>query len=112
MHAALSTLLEFGTRRIENHILTLTQILTDQFEQSSVFELVSPTEAHERAGIVTAGLRSGADPTTAFRALSECGITVALREGKFRLSPHFYNSPEEMTIAVSAMHHAVAASLQ
>ena len=112
MHAAVSTLLEFGTDAIENHILALTQILIDQFAQSDMYTLLSPTERRERGGIVTVKLRSGADPTTALHSLSDGGITIALREGKFRLSPHFYNSPEEMTTVFSAMQRAIKHSLQ
>jgi cysteine desulfurase/selenocysteine lyase len=112
MHAAVSTLLEFSTEAIENHILALTQILIDNFAQNGMYSLLSPTERRERGGIVTIKLRSGADPTTAMHALLDGGITIALREGKFRLSPHFYNSPEEMTTVVSAMQRAAEPSLQ
>jgi selenocysteine lyase/cysteine desulfurase len=112
MHAAVSTLLEFGTEAIEHQILALTQILIDQFAKTDMYALLSPTERHERGGIVTVKLRSCSVPATAMQALSDSGITIALREGKFRLSPHFYNSPEEMTTVVSAMQRVITSSLQ
>ena len=103
MHASLATLLEFGIDAIESHILALTQILVDGFQQIDTIELYTPGSPHERAGIVTITLPAKVDQKAVFKMMLERNITAALRESKMRFSPHFYNSPEEMTTGVEVM---------
>jgi selenocysteine lyase/cysteine desulfurase len=100
MHAALATLLEFGIGKIENHILALTEILTDELQAIDGVELLSPVSEKERAGIVTIKLPPTVDANAVFQALSSRNITISLRDGKLRYSPHFYNSPEEIMATV------------
>jgi selenocysteine lyase/cysteine desulfurase len=102
MHAALSMLLEYGTDDIEGHILSLTQQLIDGLNCIEGIRLFTPTESHERAGIVTVEFAENVDEKNVFASLAEQNITVALREKKLRFSPHFYNSPEEMAIVLEA----------
>jgi len=107
MHAALRTLLEFGLAEIENHILTLTQILTDELQNLDGVELLSPIATKERAGIVTIQLPAKIDVDAVFQRISAQNITISLRDGKLRYSPHFYNSPEEILLAVEATREAL-----
>jgi selenocysteine lyase/cysteine desulfurase len=102
MHAALATLLEFGLDKIERHILALTQILTDKLQKIDGVELFSPASLHERAGIVTIKLPPQVDCNTVLQKISARNVTISLRDGKLRYSPHFYNSPEEVLTAVEA----------
>ena len=102
MHAALRTLLEFRIMNIKNHILTLTQILTDELQTIDNVELLSPISAKERAGIVTIQLPPKIDVNAVFQHISAQNITISLRDGKLRYSPHFYNSPEEIMLAIEA----------
>jgi len=37
------------------------------------------------------------------QALTESGVTAAVRGGKLRFSPHFYNTHEEIARAVDAL---------
>ncbi len=37
------------------------------------------------------------------QALTDAGVTAAVRGGKLRFSPHFYNTREEMDRAVAAL---------
>jgi selenocysteine lyase/cysteine desulfurase len=101
-YAALTMLLEFGIELIEGHILALTQTLIDEFQNIEGVRIVSPTSLQERAGIVTIQPPEGIDPSAAFESLSSRRITVSLREGQLRYSPHFYNSVEEMKTAAEA----------
>jgi selenocysteine lyase/cysteine desulfurase len=110
LHAALHTLLEFGLAEIENHILTLTQILTDELQNLDSVELLSPFSAKERAGIVTIQLPAKIDVNAVFQQISAQNITISLRDGKLRYSPHFYNSPEEIMLAVAATREALQKS--
>lgn len=107
MHAALRMLLEFGLTEIENHILALTQILTDELQNLAGIELLSPLSASERAGIVTIQLPAKIDVNAVFQHISAQNITISLRDGKLRYSPHFYNSPEEIMFAVEATREAL-----
>jgi cysteine desulfurase / selenocysteine lyase len=101
LHAALSTLLEVGPSIIESHILGLTQTLMDELASDEGIKLFSPTSLNERAGIVTIEPPKNVDPTAAFQELTRREVFISLRNGKFRYSPHFYNSREEILSAAS-----------
>jgi selenocysteine lyase/cysteine desulfurase len=102
LHAALSTLLEVGPELIESHILGLTQVLMDQLRDAEGSSLFSPSLLAERAGIVTIEPPKGVDPTTAFEELTRREIFFSLRNNKFRYSPHFYNTRDEILSAASS----------
>jgi cysteine desulfurase / selenocysteine lyase len=102
MHAALGTILEFGQEAIESHLLALTQILIDGFRKIDGVELYTPTQAGERAGIVTIKPPAKVEPKQVFKGLLQMNITAALREGMLRCSPHFYCSADEMNSVVEA----------
>jgi cysteine desulfurase / selenocysteine lyase len=101
LHAALSTLLEVGPSVIESHIMSLTQTLMDEFLNATDVKLFSPVELSERAGIVTIELPTSVDPTLAFQELTRREVFISLRNGKFRYSPHFYNTREEILSAAT-----------
>lgn len=107
VHAALRTLLEFGAANIENHILALTQILTDAFQALDGVKLLSPASAKKRAGIVTIQLPAKLDVNAVFQQITSQNITISLRDGKLRYSPHFYNSPEEIRLTIEATREAL-----
>ena len=113
MHAALSTLLENGIGEIEKHILALTQLLTDQLQSVDGVKLISPVSPERRAGIVTMELPRNVDAQSVFQSISKRRAQIALREGKLRISPHFYNTPDEMNRIVAilkeALHEVTAA---
>jgi selenocysteine lyase/cysteine desulfurase len=48
------------------------------------------------------------DTKGVFERLLEREITISLREGKLRFSPHFYNTPSEIENAISALAEAIA----
>jgi selenocysteine lyase/cysteine desulfurase len=64
-------------------------------------KLFSPVELSERAGIVTIELPTSVDPTLAFQELTRREVFISLRNGKFRYSPHFYNTREEILSAAT-----------
>lgn len=101
MHAALSTLLEVGPEVIESHILGLTQNIIDEFRDAGGARLYSPISLSERAGIVTIEPPKEVDPTAAFEKLTQRNVFISLRNGKFRYSPHFYNTIDEVQSAVA-----------
>ena len=105
MHAALRTIIEFGTDAIEAQILSLTQTLVEGFAAAGL-ELYTPVMPAERAGIVTIRLPAGTDSQAVFKRLLDQNITLAVREGMLRYSPHFYCAAEEMATVVTATREA------
>jgi cysteine desulfurase/selenocysteine lyase len=75
----------------------LTRILMDGLRIIPGITLITPSDDESRAGIVSIQLPARADGDAVFNRMQHDGVTVAVREGKLRYSPHFYNTPEEMT---------------
>jgi selenocysteine lyase/cysteine desulfurase len=107
LDAAIATLLEFDPSRIERHIRSLTQLLISGLQTLNNVRVISPTAEDERAGIVTLQLDQRIDARGVFKRLLERNITIALRDGKLRYAPHFYNSVTEIAIAVGATREAM-----
>jgi selenocysteine lyase/cysteine desulfurase len=87
-----TTLHEVGIENIQAHIFQLTDRIVEIIADAG-FEVVTPLEHAERAGIVTFKCL---DAPQLFDSLKKENIFVAIREGMIRVSPHFYNSPEEV----------------
>jgi selenocysteine lyase/cysteine desulfurase len=96
MREAIGTLIEFGPDGIESHILAITSRLIERLMKIDGVTLFSPLAEGERAGIVTISLAAPLDPQTVFEKLRDRGAAIAIREGKLRYSPHFYNSTGDM----------------
>jgi selenocysteine lyase/cysteine desulfurase len=60
-------------------------------------ELVTPRDASCRAAVVSVRPR---DAGAASARLTQAGVAHSLREGAIRLSPHFYNTLEEVRRAL------------
>ncbi|HTP80672.1 MAG TPA: aminotransferase class V-fold PLP-dependent enzyme [Bacteroidota bacterium] len=112
LRAALRTLTDFGTATIEGHIRALTQILTDEFERLDMFAVYSPISPTERAGIVTVQPAVPLDIQSLFESMQSRNIRFALREGRFRFAPHFYNTPDEVRAAAAALSELVVSVLR
>jgi cysteine desulfurase/selenocysteine lyase len=110
MHAALSTLLEFGLKDIEEQLMKLTRTLIEGFGQIDGVTVYSPHDDHERAGIVTITLPAGVDPKNVFTMLAAQEITTGLRQSKLRYSPHFYMTQQEMETAIEATRESLVRS--
>jgi len=106
--AALKLLLDVGLDNIEGRILTLTQLLVEGLQDIDGLTLRTPQEPQQRAGIVTVELPPGVDAKQVFKSLLERKVMVALREGKLRYAPHFYNTNEELTLAIERTREALA----
>jgi len=95
MNAAIKLLLEVGIARISKHLTNITGFLREELETSG-YEILTPFEDRERGSIV---LFSAGDPDKnqqIFKALLKKGITISYREGNLRVSPHFYNTKDDM----------------
>jgi cysteine desulfurase/selenocysteine lyase len=109
MHAALSMLLEFGQAAIERHLLALTGQLLDGLRGIPGTEMITSSDPDERAGIVSIRPPNGIDAPAVFQSLRRENITVAVREGLLRFSPHFYCSPDDMNTVIEATRHQLQA---
>lgn len=100
--ASLGLLLQVGIERIEAHLLALLDRLIDGLEARG-YELGSPVSSDaERSGILCFGHRRR--PAEAVRRrLEEAGVLVARRGDALRVSPHFYNAPEEIDRLLEAL---------
>jgi cysteine desulfurase/selenocysteine lyase len=90
--AALELLLEVGSAAIEARIRELLALLDDRLRALGCD--TGPAPEH-RAGILTFRPPHG-DPRALSLWLAERDVTLAVRRGCVRVSPHFYNQPEEM----------------
>jgi cysteine desulfurase/selenocysteine lyase len=105
--AAVELILETGVDVIAAH----DQLLVDQVLAGldpEQYKLISPAEGSRRSTLVvldridgTAKQRHG--------QLTAAGIDIALREDKMRLSPHLFNTPEDISRALEMLHTSAPA---
>lgn len=91
--AAIELLFEVGISNIENRVLTLGDLIICEAEKRG-FKILSPRLREERGGIIT--FSGNFDPLNMRDALRGKGIMVNVRGGGIRVSPHFYNTDEEL----------------
>lgn len=102
VHTALGgqeILAEIGAERVMERNRALTAHLVDTLEGAG-FDLTIAADWERRTNIV---MVRHADPPTAVAALGERGIVVDHRPGHVRVSPHFYNTEEELDLFVDAL---------
>lgn len=92
LHESLSTLLEVGIDSIEEHVLDLSDRLIAEAGSSGMRVYIDGAR-DERAGIISIQVP---DAQKVFHGLQESGIEVAVRQGWVRVSPHFYNTEDEI----------------
>jgi cysteine desulfurase/selenocysteine lyase len=92
MHSSLQLLLEVGIKNIEKHNLELLDLLIDYLKDSP-YQIKSPLEPLYRSSIFSF---SGKNIKGLYEKLMKNKILVSFREGAIRVSPHFYNTKEEM----------------
>jgi selenocysteine lyase/cysteine desulfurase len=99
MRESLKLLLEVGIENIEKRVFALTDLLIKKLEHTT-YSILSPLENCQRSAILSIG---GKNLDQAFSSLTEEGIFVSKREGGIRVSPHFYNTEEEIEKLVDVL---------
>jgi selenocysteine lyase/cysteine desulfurase len=89
---ALKMLLEFGIGKIQKRILDLTEYLIEAVKDLG-YELQTPEEPQYRSGIVNFKVEGAQEVA---KNLEDKGIIVSARAHGIRVSPHFYNTEEEV----------------
>jgi cysteine desulfurase/selenocysteine lyase len=91
---SLEILQEAGAAAVEERVLALTDRAARGLADLG-FSVVSSRASGETSGIVTA-THPRLDPQELVKRLGERDVVVAARAGRFRISPHFYNTEEEI----------------
>ncbi len=104
--AAIDMFNRIGMERVWERIEGLTGRLIEGLVQRGQ-RVVSLRGAAARSGCVCwAPADGGADPAVVTRLEREERIVIAARVGRYRASPHFYNSEEEIDRLLSALERA------
>ena len=100
MYAGLNLIHEVGIDAIESQDLHLGQLLVEGLGAIPGVNILSPLNLEESSGIV---IFETSDSTQFAQRLETQKIRVALRKSGIRVSPHFYNTEEEITKTVEAV---------
>ena len=104
MNASLELIHELGPDAIAHHVASLADIIVLWAAGQRDVELVTPSVPRHRAGIVSLRMPNAGAVST---ALTKAGVSHSLREGAIRLSPHFYNTREEIRRTLSFIEEAM-----
>ncbi|MEQ1501042.1 MAG: aminotransferase class V-fold PLP-dependent enzyme, partial [Myxococcota bacterium] len=97
MGAAIDLLLDARVERIRDHVFRLNDVLVERLRRDG-HTVTSPTDA-ARSGSVVFRPKVG-DPVAIAEALHRAGVILSCRRGALRVSPHLYNTADEvLTVA-------------
>jgi selenocysteine lyase/cysteine desulfurase len=99
--AALGLLLEIGMEAIEQRILNLADYLINQL-QIKGYHISSSIEPSERSGIVVFESRKQSAQEL-YEILKNANVITSVITGCIRVSPHFYNTEEEIDRLVNSL---------
>jgi cysteine desulfurase/selenocysteine lyase len=100
LNASLDLFLEVGLDEVYAQIDRLTTRIVRWASGAPGVRLVTPRGREQRAGIVAV---APPNPVAASGRLTSAGITHSLREAAIRLSPHFYNTEDEIDRALALL---------
>lgn len=102
LEASLEILIKTGIGKIERHLTELTEFLCEIIPGGK-YEVVSSRSPGERSQIVSLACRNGHSADSAAEILEKEGVTVSSRDGLVRISPHFFNTFDDIQTAASAL---------
>ncbi|HKR00082.1 MAG TPA: aminotransferase class V-fold PLP-dependent enzyme [Pyrinomonadaceae bacterium] len=102
LESSLSLLMETGIERIAAHLLELTDHLCERL-QSRGYRIVSSRLPGEKSQIVCIQHTGGLTPMALYHHLRKQNIMAAPRGDRLRISPHLYNTADEIETLVSAL---------
>jgi len=100
MNASLDLFRELGTDAVAAHVEALASEIVRWALARPDVKLVTPEHPQRRGGVVCVRPRDG---QRASDRLEAKGIAHSLREGNIRLSPHIYNSVEDVRVALDVL---------
>jgi selenocysteine lyase/cysteine desulfurase len=93
--ASLEYLLDKGIATIAEYDETLVQQVIEGITNAG-YHLISPAAGPERSTLVLFTHEDAARNASIAQTLEREGIHLAERDGKLRIAPHLYNTPEEI----------------
>lgn len=93
VHESLKLFKEFGFDEAEKNVLSNSRYLIESLQGIGIDPILKDCSDSNIAGIVSFKHQNAG---TLFKRLSEKNVVAAMREGMVRLSPHFYNTREEI----------------
>jgi selenocysteine lyase/cysteine desulfurase len=102
--ASLELLLDIGIPAIAERVFYLTDYLAEQAKRAGL-EIFSSRQPEDRSGIVSLSA-PGADVRQLVRRCRAEGIVINQRAGRIRVSPHCYNSTNEIDRLVTLLSGA------
>jgi selenocysteine lyase/cysteine desulfurase len=106
--AAIQHMLSSGLDAIEAHDQRLVDCFLDGLGRRS-YEVISPVErTRRRSTLIFFSHRDRTRNRSIHEALTNAGVHLAFRSGSLRLSPHLYNSTEDIERALRVLHEAAA----
>jgi selenocysteine lyase/cysteine desulfurase len=100
LNASLDLFFEVGLPEVYARVERLATRIVEWTLANRDVRLVTPEDPAHRAGTVAVAPR---DPVAASERLTAAGVIHSLREGAIRLSPHFYNTDEEIDVALGLL---------
>jgi cysteine desulfurase / selenocysteine lyase len=95
LNAAMEIMISFDKQAAWDHIKFLIDEIEKFVTADNRFQLVTPKDESKRSGIITFKSQNSRE---LFDKLSRANFVLSFREGAIRVSPHFYNTPEEITM--------------
>jgi cysteine desulfurase/selenocysteine lyase len=103
--AAIELILDTGVTAIAAHDQRLVEQILAGLDLDR-YRLISPAEGASRSTLVVLE-PIDATATQRHEQLTAAGVDTALRQGKLRLCPHLFNSPDDITRALNVLNSAV-----
>jgi selenocysteine lyase/cysteine desulfurase len=100
INASLKMFDEFGFNNIEEQVLSNSKYLIEQLADTGFTPLLKNFSKKNFAGIISFKREDAED---IFNYLQTKNIVIAVREGIVRLSPHFYNTKDEIDKVVAKL---------
>lgn len=108
LRASLQWLNDIGIERIYDHVIFLLDRLVEQLQTMNV-EIITPLEDGRRSGILSFRIPGGDEANRGLHERLTGGkIACAFRQGAIRMSPHFYNTADDMDRIADTLQRALA----
>ncbi|MFY9571397.1 MAG: aminotransferase class V-fold PLP-dependent enzyme [Blastocatellia bacterium] len=99
--AAIELFIEVGPEKIESYLLGLSRYLSERLTAKG-YKVVSSQRPGENSAITTC-TNERHTPRELYRLLRARNILTAPRANRLRISPHFYNTREEIDVLIDAL---------
>jgi selenocysteine lyase/cysteine desulfurase len=100
--ASINYLVQIGLDQVGNYNRALVDKIVDGLDPKR-FDLISPKPRNERTNIVVFSSKVVSQNAALYEYLKEKGFYLGLWRNKLRISPHIYNTPQEMEGLLTAL---------